>query len=313
MIKLATVSPCYNEEEVLEHSVERLTQLFNHMIAEGKISNDSMMVFVNDGSKDRTWEIIEQLHAENRFVKGINLSRNVGHQNAIMADMMTARKWADAVVTIDADLQDDLGALEKMVDECNAGYDIVYGVKVSRKADPLMKRLSAEAFYKMQKSMGVESVFNHADFRLMSRRALDMLAGYHERNLYLRGLVPMVGLKSTTVDDVISEREAGQSKYTLKKMLNLAMDGITSFSVKPIYIILYMGILFMVVTLMIALYVVRALILGTAVSGWASLILSIWFVGGFILIALGIVGLYIGKIYTEVKGRPLYNIQEVLE
>ena len=313
MIKLATVSPCYNEEEVLEHSVERLTQLFNHMIAEGKISNDSMMVFVNDGSKDRTWEIIEQMHAENRFVKGINLSRNVGHQNAIMAGMMTARKWADAVVTIDADLQDDLRALEKMVDECNAGYEIVYGVKVSRKADPLMKRLSAEAFYKMQKSMGVESVFNHADFRLMSRRALDMLAGYHERNLYLRGLVPMVGLKSTTVDDVISEREAGQSKYTLKKMLNLAMDGITSFSVKPIYIILYMGILFMVVTLMIALYVVRALILGTAVSGWASLILSIWFVGGFILIALGIVGLYIGKIYTEVKGRPLYNIQEVLE
>ena len=313
MIKLATVSPCYNEEEVLERSVERLTQLFNHMIAEGKISNDSMMVFVNDGSKDRTWEIIEQQHAENRFVKGINLSRNVGHQNAIMAGMMTARKWADAVVTIDADLQDDLGALEKMVNECNTGHDIVYGVKVSRKADPLMKRLSAEAFYTMQKSMGVESVFNHADFRLMSRRALDMLAGYHERNLYLRGLVPMVGLKSTTVDDVISEREAGQSKYTLKKMLNLAMDGITSFSVKPIYIILYMGILFMVVTLMIAIYVIRALIVGTAVSGWASLILSIWFVGGFILIALGIVGLYIGKIYTEVKGRPLYNIQEVLE
>lgn len=313
MIKLATVSPCYNEEEVLEHSVERLTELFNHLIAEGKISNDSMMVFVNDGSKDRTWEIIEKAHGENRFVKGINLSRNVGHQNAIMAGMMTARKWADAVVTIDADLQDDLNALEKMVDECNAGYDIVYGVKVSRKADPLMKRLSAEAFYKMQKSMGVESVFNHADFRLMSRRALDMLAGYHERNLYLRGLVPMVGLKSTTVDDVISEREAGQSKYTLKKMLNLAMDGITSFSVKPIYIILYMGILFMAVTLMIALYVIRALIVGTAVSGWASLILSIWFVGGFILIALGIVGLYIGKIYTEVKGRPLYNIQEVLE
>ena len=313
MIKLATVSPCYNEEEVLERSVERLTELFGRMIADGKISNDSMMVFVNDGSKDRTWEIIEKLHKENRFVKGINLSRNVGHQNAIMAGMMTARKWADAVVTIDADLQDDLGALEKMVDDCNEGYDIVYGVKVSRKADPLLKRLSAEAFYKMQKSMGVESVLNHADFRLMSRRALDMLAGYPERNLYLRGLVPMVGLKSTTVDDVISEREAGQSKYTLKKMLNLAMDGITSFSVKPINIILYMGILFLVVTLFIALYVVRALILGTAVSGWASLILSIWFVGGFILIALGIVGLYIGKIYTEVKGRPLYNIQEVLE
>ena len=312
MIKLATVSPCYNEEEVLERSVERLTQLFNHMIAEGKISNDSMMVFVNDGSKDRTWEIIEQLHEENRFVKGINLSRNVGHQNAIMAGMMTARKWADAVVTIDADLQDDLGALEKMVDECNAGYDIVYGVKVSRKADPLMKRLSAEAFYKMQKSMGVESVFNHADFRLMSRRALDMLAGYHERNLYLRGLVPMVGLKSTTVDDVISEREAGESKYTLKKMLNLAMDGITSFSVKPMYYILGLGILFLLTSVGIGIYVLRALILGTAVNGWSSLILSIWFTGGVVLISIGMLGIYIGRIYEEVKRRPLYHVKEFL-
>lgn len=313
MIKLAIVSPCYNEEEVLDLSAQRLNDLFDDLIGKNKISDDSFVLFVNDGSKDLTWKKIVSLHKSNNRFKGLNLAHNVGHQNAIMAGMMQARDMADAVVTIDADLQDDIHCIEKMVDSYEEGYDVVYGVKVEREADPLMKRLTALAFYKLQKKMDVESVFNHADFRLMSRRALDMLAGYHERNLYLRGLVPMVGLKSTTVDDVISEREAGQSKYTLKKMLNLAMDGITSFSVKPIYIILYMGILFMVVTLMIAIYVVRALIVGTAVSGWASLILSIWFVGGFILIALGIVGLYIGKIYTEVKGRPLYNIQEVLE
>jgi glycosyltransferase involved in cell wall biosynthesis len=312
MIRFATISPCYNEELVLEQSVARLSALFDDLTAKKKISPESLIVFVNDGSTDGTWPLIERLHRENSRVRGINLTRNVGHQNAIMAGMMTAREWADAVVTIDADLQDDIHCIEKMVDSYEEGYDVVYGVKVEREADPLMKRLTALAFYKLQKKMDVESVFNHADFRLMSRRALDMLAGYHERNLYLRGLVPMVGLKSTTVDDVISEREAGESKYTLKKMLNLAMDGITSFSVKPIYIILYMGILFMVVTLMIAIYVIRALIVGTAVSGWASLILSIWFVGGFILIALGIVGLYIGKIYTEVKHRPLYHIKDII-
>ena len=313
MIKLATVSPCYNEEEVLRHSVERLTTLFERMIAEGLISEDSMMVFVNDGSRDRTWEIISELHQQNRFVRGINLARNVGHQNAIMAGMMTARRWADAVVTIDADLQDDIECIPQMVQRFEAGNDIVYGVKVSRKADPLAKRLSAQAFYKLQSSMGVESVYNHADFRLMSRRALDMLADYEERNLYLRGLIPQIGLQSTTVDDVISERVAGQSKYTLAKMLSLAVNGITAFSTRPLQMLVNMGVLFLIIAFGIGIYVIHAMIAGTAVPGWSSLILSIWLVGGFQLIAMGIVGIYIGKIFTEVKRRPLYHIAEILE
>jgi glycosyltransferase involved in cell wall biosynthesis len=312
MIRLATVSPCYNEEEVLEHSVERLTALFDQMVAEGKISADSFMLFVNDGSRDRTWTLIEQLHRENKYVKGIDLARNVGHQRAIQAGMMKAKEMADAVVTIDADLQDDLAAIPKMVDHFKAGYDVVYGVKVSREADPVMKRMSAQAFYKLQRKMGVESVFNHADFRLMSRRALEMLSEYKERNIYLRGMIPMIGLPSTTVDDVISEREAGASKYTLKKMLNLAMDGITSFSVKPMYYILGLGILFLLTSVGIGIYVLRALILGTAVNGWSSLILSIWFTGGVVLISIGMLGIYIGRIYEEVKRRPLYHVKEFL-
>ena len=313
MIRLATVSPCYNEEEVLRHSVERLTALFERMISEGLISEDSMMVFVNDGSRDRTWQIIRELHAENKFVKGINMSRNVGHQNAIMAGMMTAREWADAVITIDADLQDDIECIPQMVRHFEAGNDIVYGVKVSREADPFMKKFTAQAFYKLQSSMGVESVYNHADFRLMSRRALDMLATYPEHNLYLRGLIPQIGLQHTTVDDVISERFAGQSKYTLHKMLRLALNGITAFSVKPLFLIFNLGVLFLIIAFCIGIYVVRALIIGTAVPGWSSLILSIWLVGGFVLISLGIVGTYLGQIYTEVKHRPLYHVAEILE
>ena len=313
MIRLATVSPCYNEEEVLRHSVERLTALFERMISEGLITPDSMMVFVNDGSRDRTWQIIRELHAENKFVRGINMSRNVGHQNAIMAGMMTAREWADAVITIDADLQDDIECIPQMVRHFEAGNDIVYGVKVSREADPFMKKFTAQAFYKLQSSMGVESVYNHADFRLMSRRALDMLATYPEHNLYLRGLIPQIGLQHTTVDDVISERFAGQSKYTLHKMLRLALNGITAFSVKPLFLIFNLGVLFLIIAFCIGIYVVRALIIGTAVPGWSSLILSIWLVGGFVLISLGIVGTYLGQIYTEVKHRPLYHVAEILE
>ena len=312
MIRLATVSPCYNEEEVLRHSVERLTALFERMIAEKLISNDSMMVFVNDGSRDRTWEIIRELHAENKFVRGINMSRNVGHQNAIMAGMMTAREWADAVITLDADLQDDIECIPKMVKDFEAGNDIVYGVKVSREADPFMKKLTAQTFYKLQSSMGVESVYNHADFRLMSRKALDMLSTYKEHNLYLRGLIPMIGLKHSTVDDVISERFAGQSKYTLKKMLRLALNGITAFSVRPLFLIYNIGILFLAIAFCIGCYVVYSLVVGTAVQGWSSLILSIYLVGGFILISMGIVGTYIGQIYTEVKRRPLYHVAEIL-
>lgn len=313
MIKLATVSPCYNEEEVLRHSVERLTALFERMIKDGLISEDSMMVFVNDGSRDRTWEIISELHRENKFVCGINLAHNVGHQNAIMAGMMTVRTWADAIITLDADLQDDIECIPQMVQKMEAGNDIVYGVKVSRTADPLMKRMTAQAFYKLQDSMGVESIYNHADFRLLSRRALDMLAEYKEHNLYLRGLIPMIGLPHTTVDDVISERFAGQSKYTLGKMLGLALNGITAFSVKPLYVVFNIGMLFLVIAFGIAVYVAYALITGTAVPGWSSLILSIWLVGGFILISMGIIGAYVGKIFTEVKQRPLYHVQEILK
>lgn len=313
MIKLAIVSPCYNEEDVLQHSVERLTELLDRMVNENAISSDSMMVFVNDGSKDRTWQIISDLHQTNHYVKGINLTRNVGHQNAILAGMMTAKEWADAVVTIDADLQDDIACIPQMVKHFEEGYDIVYGVKVQRDADPLMKKLTAQAFYKLQKQMGVESVFNHADFRLMSRRALNMLADYKEHNLYLRGLIPQIGLQSATVDDVIGERQAGASKYTLHKMLSLALDGITSFSVKPLYMILYLGVVFLIISLCIGVYVLHALIVHTAVPGWASLILSVWLTSGFLMIGIGTVGVYIGKIYKEVKARPLYHIQDILQ
>ena len=313
MIRLATVSPCYNEEEVLRHSVERLTALFERMMSEGLISKDSMMVFVNDGSRDRTWEIIKELHKENQYVRGVNLARNAGHQNAILAGMMTAREWADAVVTLDADLQDDIECIPQMVRHFEEGNDIVYGVKVSREADPFMKKFTAQAFYKLQNQMGVESVYNHADFRLMSRRALDMLSEYKEHNLYLRGLIPQIGLPHTTVNDVISERYAGSSKYTFGKMMGLALNGITAFSVKPLYAIFNIGLLFLIIAFIIGLYVAYSLIVGTAVQGWASLILSIWLVGGFVLTSLGVIGTYIGKIYTEVKQRPLYHIQEILD
>ena len=312
MIRLATVSPCYNEEDVLRHSVEQLTTLFERMIAEGLVSKDSMMVFVNDGSRDRTWEIIRELHSENKFVRGINMSRNVGHQNAIMAGMMTAREWADAVITLDADLQDDIECIPQMVRDFEAGNDIVYGVKVSRKADSFMKRMTAQGFYKFQSSMGVESVYNHADFRLMSRRALDMLSTYKEHNLYLRGLIPLIGLRHTTVDDRIGERFAGKSKYTFGKMMHLAMNGITAFSVRPLFAIYNIGMLFLIIGFLIGIYVIWSLIVGHVVQGWASLMLSVWIVGGFILISLGIVGTYIAQIYTEVKRRPLYHIQEIL-
>ena len=313
MIKLGIVSPCYNEEEVLASTVSRLTELYNSLIAKGKISKDSLIVFVNDGSKDKTWELIKYFHDTNPFVRGIDLANNVGHQNAIMAGMMTAKEWVEGVITIDADLQDDINAIEAMIENYEQGYDIVYGVKVSRTADPVLKRFTAQVFYKLQQNMGIEMVFNHADFRFMSKKALDILESYKERNLYLRGIIPMIGLNTTTVEDVISERTAGTSKYTVKKMLHLALDGITSFSIKPIYNIVYLGIFFIFISFCIGIYVIHAIVTGTSVPGWSSLILSIWFVGGFILICIGIIGVYIGKIYNEVKMRPLYNIKDILE
>ena len=312
MLKLAIVSPCYNEEEVLDTSVKRLNELFADLKGKEKISQDSFVLFVNDGSKDKTWEIISRLHEQDDHIKGLDLSHTVGHQNAIMAGMMQAKDLSDAVITIDADLQDDLQCIEQMVDAYNEGYDIVYGVKVSRKGDPAIKRMTAVAFYKLQEKMGVESVFNHADFRFLSRRVLEALSTYSERNLYLRGLIPLIGYNATTVDDTISERSAGKSKYTLSKMLNLALDGITSFSVKPIYFIMYAGVVFLFISLLIGCYVLYSLITGSAVHGWASLMLSIWLVGGIMMLSIGAVGIYIGKIYTEVKHRPLYHIKEFL-
>ena len=312
MLKLAIVSPCYNEEEVLDTSVKRLNDLFADLKGKEKISQDSFVLFVNDGSKDKTWEIISRLHEQDDHIKGLDRLHNVGHQNAIMAGMMQAKDLSDAVITIDADLQDDLQCIEQMVDAYNEGYDIVYGVKVSRKGDPAIKRMTAVAFYKLQEKMGVESVFNHADFRFLSRRVLEALSTYSERNLYLRGLIPLIGYNATTVDDTISERSAGKSKYTLSKMLNLALDGITSFSVKPIYFIMYAGVVFLFISLLIGCYVLYSLITGSAVHGWASLMLSIWLVGGIMMLSIGAVGIYIGKIYTEVKHRPLYHIKEFL-
>ncbi len=265
MIRLAIVSPCYNEEAVLHESASRLSALFDDLIAKRKISEDSFVLYVNDGSRDQTWPIIQRLHESNRFICGLNLTHNVGHQNAIMAGMMTARHHADAVVTIDADLQDDIMAIEQMVDKHEAGSDIVYGVKISREGDSFIKRSTALLFYRIQSSMGVKAVYNHADFRLLSKRALDELSLYRERNLYLRGLMPMMGFPSDTVDDVISPRFAGSSKYTLSKMLRLATDGITSFSTKPITLIIGLGAVGMCFSLLMLVYVLVSWISGHVV------------------------------------------------
>ena len=313
--KLAIVLPCYNEEEILPFSIEKLSQLFDQLIKKEVISDSSFMLFVNDGSNDNTWNIIKDHNTINKYVYGIKLSHNVGHQKAIMAGMMAARKMGDidVVITMDADLQDDLEAISKMIDEYENGADIVYGVKIQRKVDPFFKRISAETFYKLMNKYGVETVFNHSDFRLLSNKALDILSQYDERNIYLRGLIPMIGLPSATVDDKINERIAGKSKYTFVRMMGLALDGITSFSVKPIYSVIYIGVIFLIVSLLIGMSVIYAFATKSAVTGWASLILSIWLVGGFMMLGIGIVGVYIGKIYEEVKHRPLYHIVEMLK
>lgn len=312
MIRFAIVSPCYNEEEILHESASRLSSLFNNLITKKKISSDSFILYVNDGSRDRTWSIIQELHSTNKFICGLNLAHNVGHQNAIMAGMMTAKDYADAVVTIDADLQDDISAIEGMIDKYNTGNDIVYGVKISREGDSFAKRSSAILFYKIQQSMGVKAIYNHADFRLLSKRALNELSLYKERNLYLRGLMPMMGFPSATVDDVISPRTAGSSKYTLSKMLRLATDGITSFSTKPISLIIGVGTIGMVISFLMLIYVLTSWISGHVTPGWSSIMLSVWFIGSALLLSIGIVGEYIGKIYIEVKQRPLYSIEQIL-
>lgn len=312
MMKLGIVCPCYNEHEVLLESGERLTALLDGLVAKQKIAPDSFVLLVNDGSRDNTWQLIKQLHDTNHYFRGVNLAKNVGHQNAIMAGMMTAKDHCDAVITIDVDLQDDLSAIERMIDKYHEGYDIVYGVKVSRQGDSFIKKNTALMFYKFQQAMGVKAVYNHADFRLMSRRTLQQLSHFEERNLYLRGLIPMIGYQSATVEDVISPRTAGQSKYTLKKMFTLAADGITSFSTKPISLILTAGIFCLLVSVGMFIYVLCSYFEHLAVPGWPSIMLSIWFIGGLLLLSIGIIGEYIGKIYIEVKHRPLYNIESIL-
>lgn len=310
---LYLVVPCYNEEPVLPETVRELTKKLNSMIQSGLVSPESRMVFVNDGSKDRTWELIEEYHESNPLVSGIKLSRNRGHQFAVLAGLMTVKEHCDMAITLDADLQDDIDVLDEFVRKYKEeGCEIVYGVRNSRETDTFFKRFTAESFYRLMSGMGVDIVFNHADYRLMSRKALDALAEYREVNLFLRGVVPLIGYKTGTVEYARKERAAGESKYPLKKMLSFAMDGITSFSIKPIRMITMLGVLAFIASIVMAVYTVVGFFMGTTVSGWASIIISIWGFGGLILIALGLIGEYIGKIYMETKARPRYLVEKFL-
>lgn len=311
-MRLAIVVPCYNEEEVLEESARRLSLIIENMIQKDKITADSYILFVNDGSKDQTWNKIQIVHRQNIHVCGLNLAGNVGHQNALLAGLMTAKDNADAIVSIDADLQDDETVIEEMVDKYLEGKDIVYGVRNNRDTDSFFKKTTALGFYKLMKLMGVKSVYNHADFRLMSKRAVSQLGEYAERNIFLRGMVPLIGYETDCVYYKRAERFAGESKYPLKKMLSFAWDGITSFSIKPITLISALGGLITVLSIVAAIYFLIAYSRGTVVPGWSSLFVSIWFFGGVQLLSIGIIGQYIGKIYVEVKRRPRYNIERVL-
>ena len=309
---LYVVVPCYKEEEVLPETSKRLKAKLTALIAQGKISPRSRILFVNDGSKDRTWPIIEELHAKDRIFSGVNLSRNRGHQNALLAGLMTAVQYADMMVSMDADLQDDIDAMDRMIDAYHEGCDVVYGVRSSRKTDSFFKRFTAESFYKLMKAMGVDIVFNHADYRLMSRRAVEGLSQFKEVNLFLRGIVPQIGYPWTTVEYERAKRFAGESKYPLKKMLSFAFDGITSFSVKPLRLILFLGAVIFALSLIMLLWTLVRWIAGATVSGWASLMCSIWMIGGIQLLALGVIGEYMGKVYSEAKARPRFIIERVL-
>ena len=311
--KLIIVSPCYNEEAILRYSADTLTSFLKRVIALGKIAPSSRILYVNDGSRDRTWSLIEELHKDNSFVEGLSLAKNVGSELAVMAGMMAARERAYVVVTIDADLQDDVEAIEEMINHYLAGCDIVYGVKTSREADPWLKRITAEGFYRLQQNMGINVIFNHTNFRLMSKRALEALSEYSERNLYLRGIIPQLGFRSAEVEDVIRERTAGESKYNYTKLLLLAVDGITSFSTKPISFIVGMGLFSLLISIVMAIYVLVSYVEHLSVPGWASLMLSLWFIGSMLLLSIGVVGQYIGKIYIEVKARPRYHIDQYLK
>ncbi|ADU95562.1 glycosyltransferase family 2 protein [Geobacillus sp. Y412MC52] len=310
---LAIVVPCYNEEEVLPETARRLTALLEQLLEEGAVAIGSHIVFVDDGSRDRTWALIEEESERNPFVSGVKLARNVGHQRALLAGLETVRAYADCAVSIDADLQDDVEAIREFVQKYREGYDIVYGVRRSRKTDTWFKRTTAQAFYRFMRAIGIELIYNHADFRLMSKRALDELSRYTEVNLFLRGLVPLVGFRSTCVFYDRHERWAGQSKYPLKKMLAFAFDGITSLSVAPIRAITLIGFLAFLTSGAAGLYALISKLLGHAESGWTSLMISIWFIGGLVLMSLGLIGEYIGKIYQEVKRRPRFAIEKTVQ
>lgn len=307
------VVPCYNEEEVLPETTRQLMPLLEDLMVQGKISRKSRILYVNDGSKDGTWQIISRLYREHEMVSGLNLSRNRGHQNAVLAGLMYAKECCDAAITMDADLQDDINAINEMVDKFRGGMDVVYGVRSSRRTDTFFKKFTAEGFYRLMEWMGVDIIFNHADYRLMSRRVLHQLEDYREVNLFLRGIVPLIGYPSDQVYYERQERFAGESKYPLRKMLSFAFDGITSFSIKPIRFILSLGTLIFIVSIAILIYSVIRHIIGATVLGWSSLMVSIWALGGLQLLAIGVIGEYIGKIYLETKGRPRFAVQDVLD
>ncbi|MBR4123569.1 MAG: glycosyltransferase family 2 protein [Clostridia bacterium] len=310
---LYIVVPCYNEQEVLRETAKRLKEKLEKLINEGKVSVKSRVLFVNDGSKDNTFGIIEELYSESELFEGINLSRNRGHQNALLAGLMEASKKADVTISMDADLQDDINAVDEMLDEYYAGCDIVYGIRKKRQKDTFFKRFTAELFYRLMNFLGAETVFNHADYRLMSKRAIEGLAQFKEVNLFLRGIVTMIGYRTSSVYYEREERFAGESKYPLKKMISFALEGITSFSVKPIRFITLIGFLIFITSIIMIIYFIIRWFIGATVVGWASVACSVWAIGGLIMLSLGVLGEYIGKIYLEIKQRPKYIIEKVLE
>lgn len=312
MDRLAIVVPCYNEKEVIGISSEALRQVLADLVAKGKIAEDSYVLFVDDGSKDNTWELIRAEYEKYPQIKGLKLAGNVGHQFALTAGLLTAKDYSDVTVSIDADLQDDTAVIEEMIDKFHEGCEIVYGVRNDRSSDSFFKRTTAQGFYKVMAAMGVKTVYNHADFRLMSKKALVEFAKYKESNLFLRGLVPLIGFQTGQVFYERKERVAGESKYPLKKMLALAFNGISSFSVKPIDFIATIGGVITFLSIIAAIYAFISYFTGNVTEGWTSLILSIWFLGGVQLLSVGLIGKYIGKIYLEVKQRPRYHIETFL-
>lgn len=310
---LYMVVPCYNEEEVLHETARQLKEKYESLIQRKLISPSSRVVFVNDGSKDKTWQIIQELHSNNpEFFSGINLAHNSGHQNAVLGGLMTVKDICDMAITMDADLQDDINTIDAMVEKYYEGNQVVYGVRSARKTDTFFKRFTAESFYKFMKVMGADVVYNHADFRLMSKRVLQELANYKEVNLFLRGLVPLIGFQSTSVFYERHERFAGESKYPLKKMLSFAMNGITSFSVKPLKMITNLGFIMVIISIIAFIWAFVSKIMGKTELGWSSTLCSIWLIGGIQILCLGIIGEYIGKIYAEVKQRPRFIVADFI-